>query len=325
MSSLWLLGIGLELISTLSGTVGKQLIRWSELQKKMGNEKAGKVALQIGLFISTVLVAISDLSAYAFAPQALLAPFAGLDIVWNILSAPYTLGEELTKKRISGIGLVFLGITISVFFSPKNERVYDDELVGELLASWRTLMYVLGFSAWFVFNRFVLMRRPDGDVLRGVSYGVTAGTLAGNMFFLKCLVELLKTSFGTGSGKVWINWPSCIWSYLVLVGAPTVALTNVIYMAQGMKQYEALFMVTIYEGSMVCANAVSSWIVLSEFDGSPAWRILCYFACIGTIVLGMLVLILGEKVQKPILEPEVEYDEKNLDPHQIPIDEQHRV
>ena len=36
-----------------------------------------------------------DISAYAFAAQSVIAPMAGMVVVWNVLLAPFTLGEVL--------------------------------------------------------------------------------------------------------------------------------------------------------------------------------------------------------------------------------------
>ena len=59
MAWLWVLGIGLEVVSTLCGTVGKQLIRFSELYKRSEYGHAmfaiSRVAFFSGLVINTLL------------------------------------------------------------------------------------------------------------------------------------------------------------------------------------------------------------------------------------------------------------------------------
>ena len=64
---------------------------------------------------------IAEVSAYAFAPQSLLAPLDGFDVIWNILLAPYTLGEAITGPKVMGTGLVFAGAVSAPIFGPHQK------------------------------------------------------------------------------------------------------------------------------------------------------------------------------------------------------------
>ena len=106
----WLVGIGLELCSTIAGTIGKQLIRKSSMlheEAEISGDEAIKqksvTYLSGGVFTNTACSPLLEMSAYAFAAQSTIAPFGGLDTVWNAIAAPYTLGEELTWRRIAGV------------------------------------------------------------------------------------------------------------------------------------------------------------------------------------------------------------------------------
>ena len=66
-------------------------------------------------------------------------------------------------------------------------------------------------------------------------------------------------------------------------------------MARGMRQYEALFMVTVFQGSNILSNSLSAVIVLEEMDGEPWWKLAGYFLCIGGMIMGLLVLTSGEE------------------------------
>ena len=58
---------------------------------------------------------------------------------------------------------------------------------------------------------------------------------------------------------------------------------------------EALFMVTVFQGSNILSNSLSAVIVLEEMDGEPWWKLTGYFSCIGGMILGLLVLTYGEE------------------------------
>ena len=62
-----------------------------------------------------------------------------------------------------------------------------------------------------------------------------------------------------------------------------------------MRQCEALFMVTVFQGSNILSNSLSGVIVLEEMDGEPWWKLAGYLLCIGGMIVGLLVLTSGEE------------------------------
>merc|ERR1719230_1675903 len=100
-----IVGIILEVAAAALGTTSKQLIAYSEYVKK-------RWIFHIGAGINIFVGPIVDASAYAFAPQVVVAPFACLDVIFNALTAPYTLhwqNEVLTAAHIYGTILVAIG------------------------------------------------------------------------------------------------------------------------------------------------------------------------------------------------------------------------
>mmetsp|Transcript_46292 Transcript_46292/g.100664 ORF Transcript_46292/g.100664 Transcript_46292/m.100664 type:complete len:436 (-) Transcript_46292:80-1387(-) len=281
---LWILGIGLEILSTLSGTMGKQLIRLSELSRRSAPRCANSL-FTAGLLVNTIAGPILDMAAYSFAAQSLIAPFGGLDVIWNAALAPYILKETLTRSRLQACGLIFIGTVLSgVFGSHEDEEQYTLALLEEKLLSWRLGLYVVCLILFVAFNILVPMRRPKKDLIRGISLGVTAGSIAGNMFCVKAGVELIETSIWNQEGEIWTNF----FPYAVLVGAAFFALSNVYFLTQGLLEFEALFMVTIYEGSMIVANCISAAVVLLELEMLPLWRVTLYSMCVAMVCLGMV-------------------------------------
>jgi len=154
----------------------------------------------------------------------------------------------------------------------------------------RVLIYAVVFVAWFLLNKCILMRRPKGSAVRGVSLGCTAGSIAGNMFCVKAMMELIQRSINYEEGEIWLHWLP----YVLLVGAIFFALSNVVYMTQGLLEYEALFMVTVYEGSMIISGSLSGAVVLMDLKGLQTWRVLTYSVGILIIIMGMYVIFSQE-------------------------------
>jgi len=288
---LWPIGVALELVSTVSGTLGKQLIVFSEMQKRANRLRASGLILSVGLFVNTVVGPVVDLAAYAFAPQSLIAPFGGLDVVWNTLLAPCTLGEKLTPSRLLGVLFITGGTLGSAFAAENNnDRVYTTKYVMDTLLRWRSVIYLLSFLVWLLFNFLCLLRMPLGSVARGFSLGATAGSIAGNMFCVKAVAELIKFSIVEMTYAPWTQWIT----YAVLAGAVFFAGSNVAFMTKGLLEYEALFMIPVYEGSMVVSNALSAIVVMGEMDSVPISKSCAYFGCITVIVGGLWVLVAAE-------------------------------
>mmetsp|Transcript_105807 Transcript_105807/g.207525 ORF Transcript_105807/g.207525 Transcript_105807/m.207525 type:complete len:544 (-) Transcript_105807:380-2011(-) len=296
-AGLWYVGIMLEVVSTMSGTVGKQLIRLSEQKRRQKALKQSALLFQIGLFVNTVMGPLVDVAAYSFAAQSLIAPFGGLDVVWNAMLAPWILNEKLTPKRVLGCALIVLGTVLAGVFGNHTDSEYSLDYLEELLINERVGIYFIGFFLWFLFNRFFLMRWSSGSAIRGISLGCTAGTIAGNMFCVKAAIELIQRSIEYGEGEIWTHWLP----YALVFGAIFFAVSNVIYMTKGLQEYEALFMVTIYEGSMIVSGCISGSVVLLDQRGLEAWRIGLYFFSVLIVVAGMCVIFMQERMSKSSL------------------------
>jgi len=161
--------------------------------------------------------------------------------------------------------------------------------VRTVLFRQRTLVYLLALSCWLGVNLGHLMQYPQNSPIRGISIGATAGTLAGNMWCTKIAAEF-ASQCANGHCEPWAD--SMTW--LILLGAISFALAGLYYMQEGCKQYEALFMVTIFTGSNIMGNSISASVVLEEMDGSPWWKILGHSACVLSMVGGMGILVRGE-------------------------------
>mmetsp|Transcript_22436 Transcript_22436/g.63005 ORF Transcript_22436/g.63005 Transcript_22436/m.63005 type:complete len:363 (-) Transcript_22436:248-1336(-) len=286
---LWPLGLFLEVLSTMCGTAGKLLIRMSELMK-VTKPVASQTMFYIGLVINTVAGPALDMAAYSFATQSLIAPFGGLDVVWNAALAPFLLREQLTTLRLAACVLIFCSTLLSGMFGTHTDEEYTLASVEEKMVDERVVCYFFGFGVWVAINILGPMRRPKGDLFRGVSLGMTAGSIAGNMFCVKAGVELIERSIWTQDAEIWLHWLP----YAVLGGAAFFALSNVVFMTRGLLEFEALFMVTIYEGTMIVSNCVSAGVILHELDGLESWRAGMYTLCILAVCMGMALVCWSE-------------------------------
>lgn len=300
---LFVAGVFFEVVATLLRVVGNQLVTHSARLKDERRAWRTKVA---GLAITTVLVPMADATAYALAPQSMVAPLNGLDIVWNSCSAPYTLGERLTMRHVMGTTLVFGGAFSAALLGPHREEAVTLQALRDFYFSARFAAYAMAFACGLAASATVLRMRPKGvkSHARGIALGTTAGAIVGNMYFTAHALGLLRASMESREWSAWTHWLP----YAVTAMAVATALANVPLMTRGLEEYEALFMVPIFEGSHICVACISGQILRSEMSGAPAWRLTAYWLSISTIVVGLLVVqsTAAQNVEEPKKVEELE-------------------
>lgn len=232
---------------------------------------------------------IVDASAYAFAPQVIVAPFACLDVIFNALTAPFTLkwqAEVLTKVHFIGCGCVAVGASLTAVLADAENEVYTVyELEKQLLRPQSIVYFAMELSAILTVNWF-LRKNLLSPMVRGVSLGVIAGVLMGNVFFVKGIVSLVRHSITTGDTDAWLR----LTPYFCLACAAGGAVIGHVFMRKGLAEYKGVFMVTIFEGAHISAACLSGCVVMSEMSGAPWWRYVCYWASVTLILVGMGII-----------------------------------
>lgn len=294
-------GITLGVLASMSGTAGKQALRFSELQRRKGTPAAlcvGKAALAIGLALNIIIGPLIDMGSYAFAPQSVIAPLGGLDVVWNTLTAPFTLGETLTVRLFCGCVLITGGAIVTSLTGSHDSGEFTADGIKAILLRPAVVFYLMALGAWLLFNVLVLMPRSAapkgqpwkaGDRLRGLSLGMTAGSIAGNMFCVKAFVEVVQDSIATKNGDAWLDWLP----YGLFGAALFFAFSNLYFLTKAMREYEALFMGAVFEGSLIIAACVSGVVVFSELESLETWQVALYWVAIMGIVGGIYVVCTG--------------------------------
>lgn len=276
-------GILLAILAAAIGTTSKQLIAASEHLKKPWLFHLGAgMNIFIGPFV--------DASAYAFAPQVIIAPFACLDVIFNAISAPYTLWwqeERLTRTHVFGTSLVAVGAVFTSIFADAHNIIYDVyELEAQLFLRPMSLAYLGSELCAILTVNLALRKKLLNPAVRGISLGVIAGVIMGNVFFTKGVIGLIQTTASTGRFDAW--WRPT--PYVLAAAAGGGALVGHIFMRKGLGEYKGVFMVTIFEGAHISAGCLSGCVVMEEMAGAPWWRYFLYFFSVAVIIAGMLVI-----------------------------------
>ena len=111
---------------------------------------------------------------------------------------------------------------------------------------------------------------------------------------------------GTGASAC-LAVPCCaLLSFAVLpcklrLGAAFFAIVNAYFLTKGLQSYEAFFMITTVEGSMILSASLSGAIVLLDVRDLEYWRICMYSLCVMLVILGMVIVFRGEASSKSSL------------------------
>ena len=134
----------------------------------------------------------------------------------------------------------------------------------------------------------------------GFYVGALGGALAGNMFTTKAVVEMLKC-LATADPDDPCDQASCAynpfftaWPYLFILISLTLACVSLYLLAVGLQKFEALYMITVFEGFMIISGSISGNVVMNEKKGLPWWRVMGYCGAIFIILVGLYILCKGE-------------------------------
>ncbi|GLD93177.1 hypothetical protein PINS_up001769 [Pythium insidiosum] len=298
-SALWLFGVSLSLAATLFGTLGKVFLKLAHTAE---NAWTVQLAATVCVFI---LNPIFDAMSYAYAAQSILAPMAGCSVVWNIVLAPYILGERLSIHDLKGSAAIVLGcVLVGISGSHDTPHHSSDEIyalfMGAAFVRYAIVAVCIGIAL-----TWVIITYERRSAWRRFAFGALSGLVGGNLFFLKSSVELL----GEG-GAIWER----VETYVIFAAALSCAGGGIYVLNAGLKDYEAIYLVAIYEAFLIVIGSISGMIFFHETSGMDAWWQSCvYPLSIVTTVAGVIILSekhkAGDAVESPYSREELKLQE----------------
>ncbi|TMW63421.1 hypothetical protein Poli38472_002362 [Pythium oligandrum] len=276
---LWVLGVALSLAATLFGTLGKVFL-------KLAHMSPNPVMVQIAATVCVFLLnPVFDAMSYAYAAQSILAPMAGFSVVWNIVLAPYILDEQLSEHDVKGSAVIVLGCVLVGLSGSHSTPEHSSEEIYDLFKSAAFIHYVIIAVIAGCGLTWVIWTFNQRSGARRFAYGALSGLVGGNLFFLKSSVELL-----TEGGAIWDN----VETYLIFVAALSTAGGGIFILNLGLKDYEAIYLVAIYQAFLIVIGSISGMIFFHENAGMDSWWQLCLYP-LSIIMTVAGVIILSEK------------------------------
>lgn len=293
------IGVALEIFATVSGTVGKQLLRYSKISEVEGKATLiSRASLVVGLILNILGGPVLEVLAYGQAPQTLLAPLGGLDVLWNMLLVPHTLGEHPTRTQVFGCIVLVFGTALTAIGGPHTEKTYTLHSVRDMLLTRDALIYIVVETAIIAAALLWMSKRKTGDSRRGLVLGIVAGGIGGNLFCMKAAASLIQGTCQDTWPEVYRLWINPL-SISIVCSAALIGLVSAFLLAQAMREYEATMMVATYEGSLVVSGCASGVAILGELDVVSPQRQALY-------ALGVVLVVAGierAQGQAPVLSP----------------------
>ncbi|RLO13084.1 hypothetical protein DYB28_008483 [Aphanomyces astaci] len=275
----WLVGIVLSLAASLVGTVGKVLM-------KLAHKRRENLLYFAGAFVCVIILnPVFDAWSYSFAAQSVLAPMAGFSVVWNIVLSPFVLQEKLSDQVVQGSSIILVGCGLVSMSGDHASPTHTPDQLYALFSEAIFIVYASISVASCIALSYIVHTFPRSSYTRRFAFGALAGLVGGNLYFMKTSVELI----GNG-GEVW----TYVGTYFIFAGALGSAAGGIFVLNLGLKEYDALYVVAIYESFLILC-------------------VVMYPVSIVTTIVGVVVLsrqpsqaaTLEEEEHQPLINPKL--------------------
>lgn len=298
----WILGLTFGILATLFGTLSK--ILWRKCHTIMAQVedyhdqtpeyKAAKRSAGCSWWTGFLLLVLNppaDVLAFALAPQSVVSATSGSASMFNLMFAPWLVGEKATWVDIIGAILVSIGCAGVGVFGPKATPVYTlPEIEGMFLGS-EFILFMLCQAA-FLALCVSLISFPvsiTGKSPKKLAWGAISGTLGGNYFFVKAWTSLM------GYEGMW-KQPTF---WVLGAGAIGVAVFSVILLNEGLRRYTAIFVAPVFQAFLVVSGAISGAVFFQELVDMPDDDIMGFWVSLFIITAGVCFCMLkGEDSEK---------------------------
>ncbi|GMH90386.1 hypothetical protein TL16_g11751 [Triparma laevis f. inornata] len=289
----WMIGVLLSVFASWVGAASKLVIRKSwKIIEGVKEEDDNYLTLfarsrflhSLGLFGMTVLNPACGIGAMKFANPSLLAPFSGLTLVWVVLFSKSTTGEEPTLVQIIAASTIVLGeIIVTLFGDHSNEDELSLDRFNDIYRSSKMIAYFTGFGVFYTL--VTLGCKSNHPMIEKLSWGLSGGSIAGLLMFIKDSLSLFKTES---------PWHWQIW--LFLSGAMFVGLYGIRCLSYCMKRYDTTYSATMFVVSYIFSADIMSLIRYDIYKNMDTVSQKVMFPVGMIILLGGVIVLMTEKI-----------------------------
>ena len=271
----WGVGLLSELIGTVFNVIGKQCFRLAKLR----DNKCWYVG---GLVFIFILYPVFNLLAVNLAPNSVVSAMDGMVVVWNILLAPFTLGEHVTVSRLTSALLITIGTILSALLGNHSDYAEHGDEYLHLFAAGTAIVYycvfflIVGTCLYLIQYKFPMETRIGGAIT-----ACLGGWIGGNSGVWEKGFIAFASDKEWGRFELWL----LVLLYLVLCAS---ALT---LFAFATRHHEALYALPLYEAWIILGGSISGYSLVHEGAGQPIGNIVGYWLSLCLLLVGLYVLV----------------------------------
>ena len=237
----WLIGVALILAASFVGGLGDNLVRCSH-RRKLENSKDDDDASNslfnlsliwiTGMMCTILLNTILTLWAFAYADSSLIVPFAGTHVIFAVLLAIILNNENVSLRSWAVLGLILVGIVMTVIAGNKETMSYSLEVMIALFGE--TAFIAAGAVCLLICcsSFFAYMTPGLTPGFQALAISTVAGTLGSiGTVFAKLVVEVIKDEDPTKFQR-----PTC---WILLVIAVAFGLAQITAYNEALKSFDA--------------------------------------------------------------------------------------
>lgn len=179
---------------------------------------------------------LGNLTAYGFAPAAIVTPMGAIGVVCNLFVTTLVLKEKVRAINVAGIGCVIVGIVLIVVFAPHtNIDITSGTVVQQYILTNQMGIYLIIWATLFVMMLPLCKRFGQRTVIIYVATGSVVASLT--IVSAKVFSSLVTRGVTLGFDKDWITpVPYLALLFLVITAVGSMHFVNMAMMKYGNSQ-----------------------------------------------------------------------------------------
>ncbi|SPJ09995.1 conserved Plasmodium membrane protein, unknown function [Plasmodium sp. DRC-Itaito] len=139
------IGIIISFIGSFFGALGDKFVHDSYIKEKNINTQIYKKKMiwLLGILLSVVIDPIFTIIALYFTSAALVTPFAGVHILWNLIITNVSLKIKTKLHQYMGSFFLITGIALIITFSEKKVDIHNMKDLINMYKQTRVIIYII--------------------------------------------------------------------------------------------------------------------------------------------------------------------------------------
>jgi len=293
MIETWGIGIILIIFGALSSAIGLLLMKNSaDTEKDLPLLQRRRWML--GFIFLVVNATLIDLVAYGMTPLALIAPFAGLTIIFSTLlalSGWLSQKEQVDTRQWVSIAVIVAGVTCVSSAGPHSSQDVTEENIGIHLLSEPFVIFacssILGVVVSVIYWAFQDLWKLDHlRQSKAVVFLLAFGAASSGALSQLCLKEVSSALHSALQGQTFLQ-PHVL---AVILGLLAFAPLQLVLLNSTLINSPVVFAVPLYESLLIIWTITAGGTFFGEFNQMPPEHLIIFCTGVLASILGLCIL-----------------------------------